>query len=103
MANQGHAKVAFFMSHHQEFAIFRRFSKLNIQNLLYLQAELIHLEKELREVADRDRADPSRAAYVRDWNYLAYGTDDDEKGQWNAVLQIREKLKEYSMRKLPYS
>lgn len=36
MAEEGHAKVAIMMSQYNEFAIFRKFSKLNYQNLLYL-------------------------------------------------------------------
>lgn len=97
MADQGHSKVAEFMSHHTELAIFRRFSKLNLQNLLYLQAELTHLESDLADLAVRDRADPNRVSYCSDWWFLAQSDEDyDDKGQWDKVLQIRDKLKEYS-------
>ena len=85
------------MSHHGELAIFKRFSRLNLQNLLYLQAELTHLEADLNVLAERDLADPNRSTYAGDWWYLAhYEAPDDEKDQWDKVLQIREKLKEYS-------
>jgi hypothetical protein len=98
MANEeGYAKIATLMSHHGEFAIFRRFSKLNFQNLLYLQAELTHLEADLKEVAVRDQADPDRAIYSKYWWYLAQSDEEhDDREQWEKVLQIREKLREYS-------
>ena len=98
MANEGHAKIATFMSQNTEFAIFRRFRKLNYQNLLYLQAELIHLERDLRELAERDSNDANRTFYCKDWWFLAQNEEEhDDREQWEKVLQIREKLKEYSM------
>ena len=92
-SEEGYAKIATLMSSHGEFAIFRNFSKLNLQNLLYLQAEITHLEADLKEVAMRDRADPNRAIYTKYWWYLAQSEDRE---QWEKVLQIRDKLKEYS-------
>ncbi|KIM96142.1 hypothetical protein OIDMADRAFT_183557 [Oidiodendron maius Zn] len=98
MANEeGYSKIAALMSCHGEFAIFRRFKKLNFQNLLYLQAELTHLEADLKEVAVRDQADPNRAIYSKHWWYLAQSEEDhDDREQWEKVIQIREKLKEYN-------
>jgi hypothetical protein len=98
MANEeGYSKIATLMSCHGEFAIFRRFSKLNFQNLLYLQAELTHLEADLKEVAVRDQADPNRAIYSKYWWYLAQSEENhDDREQWEKVIQIGEKLKEYS-------
>lgn len=97
MAPEGYAKIAMTMSHHGELAIFRRFSKLNLQNLLYLQAELTNLEKDLGELVERDKLDASRGFYAKDWWSLAESSDEEEgQEQWDKVLQIREKLKEYS-------
>jgi hypothetical protein len=83
-----------------EVSIFRRFETLNRQNLLYLQAELTALEKELRnleaESATCDAADP-RSQYSRDWEWMNM---TDEKSnmnpQWQLFLRIRVILKEYS-------
>src|SRR5450756_978699 len=98
MAEEGYAKIAALMSHHGELAIFRRFSKLNFQNLLYLQAELTHLEADLKRVVVRDKADPNRALYTNFWWHLAQSEEDhNDRDQWDKVLQVREKLKEYSM------
>lgn len=44
----GYAKVASLMAHHGEVATFQRFEFLNMLDLLYHQAELVHLEDELR-------------------------------------------------------
>jgi|SRR5450432_1275086 hypothetical protein len=94
---EGYAKIASLMSHHRELAIFRRFGTLNLQNLLYLQAELTHLEEDLEELVEKDQTELSRLFYTKHWYSLAHSEDDEEKEQWDKVLQIREKLKEYSM------
>jgi hypothetical protein len=101
MAEEGHAKVATMMIQYNEFAIFRKFSKLNYQNLLYLQAELMHLEANLKKLADRDGRDPNRTCYSKDWWFLAQNEEEhDSREQWQKFLQIRNKLKEYSIPKL---
>ncbi|KAK4692568.1 hypothetical protein P7C71_g4665, partial [Lecanoromycetidae sp. Uapishka_2] len=45
---EGYAKLSSCMSADYEFAIFRKFGALNLQNLLYYQAELMDLEEDLR-------------------------------------------------------
>lgn len=100
---EGYAKLASLMGPHPEVAILRRFGALNAQNLLYLQAELVALEDDLRAIAAEDSAsdDPDRAIYSRDWYTLSKSksrtADGEDAGrQWQTVLCIREKLKEYS-------
>jgi len=48
---EGYAKVAHLMATQEEFAILRRFRELNMQRLLYLQAEIIHLRSEVEQLA----------------------------------------------------
>jgi len=96
---EGYSKIASLMSHHDELAIFRRFGTLNLQNLLYLQAELTHLEEDLRKIVANDQAHPGRQFHTKYWYSLAHSENDEEKEQWDKVLQIRETLKEYSMRR----
>jgi len=43
-----YSKLASLMGPHPELAIFRRFSTLNAQNLLYLQTELVHPKRKLQ-------------------------------------------------------
>ena len=124
---EGYAKIAAFMGAYPEVAIIRRFAALNMQNVLYLQAELVNLEARLRKYEEGDRisGDQNRADYALDWFKLSNATEysksrcslsetsvrsmsierqntDEELGastdgrRWRMVLQIREKLKEYS-------
>ncbi|MCJ1246684.1 hypothetical protein MMC30_003893 [Trapelia coarctata] len=93
---EGYAKLASLMGGYPEVAILRRFGALNIQNLLYLQAELIHLETELRESshANQHSGDVHRVTMSKDWFMLAHYHEGNER-QWAVALRIREKLKEY--------
>ncbi len=100
---EGYAKLASLMGAHPEVAILRRFGALNAQNLLYLQAELVALEKDLRKYSCEDSAsnDLNRKFYSRDWYSLSISKDDTNNNesmgkQWRCVLMIRDKLKEYS-------
>lgn len=100
----GYGKLAELMSSHDEFAILRRFRHLNMKNLLYLQAEIAHLEEELGELADRDATDPRLSFHGHDWWSLAHddgGADEDGAGgqaqeQWAKVLELRGKLAAYN-------
>ncbi|KAF2195699.1 hypothetical protein K469DRAFT_649806 [Zopfia rhizophila CBS 207.26] len=93
---EGYAKVAQLMGTHSDVAILRRFQSLNVQNLLYLQAEIIHLESELREVARRDTRKANRKSHAHDWWSLSQGECEADTEQWEAVLAIREKLEKYN-------
>lgn len=102
---EGYAKLALLMGRHSEFAMFRRFRALNMQNLLYLQAELTDLEDQLQKLVCRDSEDPNRNFYTKDWWSLSQSEVYEEREQWEKFLDIRVKLKEYSesirKRKLP--
>ena len=96
---EGYPKLAGQMGDFPETAILRRFSTLNSQNLLYLQAEIIHLESELREheMSNSRAQDGKKHLYARDWYWLKKSVEEGDGAQWRAVLRTREKLKEYSM------
>lgn len=100
---EGYAKLASLMGAHPEVAILRRFGALNTQNLLYLQAELVALENDLRQFSHEDSTsqDPNRELYSRDWYSLSMSKSDANNcegvgNQFRVVLMIRDKLKEYS-------
>ena len=99
--SQGYTQLAALMEAHPEIAIFRRFGRLNAKNLLYLQAELIHLEHRLQKCVDEDAAsrDADRTIYDRDWQTLSESgaAPDGDPAQWNTILLIRKRLEEYSM------
>jgi hypothetical protein len=96
----GYNMLGSMMGAHPEVAIVRRFGALNAQNILYLQAELTTLELKLKRCAkaDADSAHQKRTVYDRDWQTLSGSlqSQDGDPEQWMTILNIREKLKEYS-------
>ena len=94
----GYPKLAYHMGTSPEVTIFRRFGALNAKNLLYLQAELVHLEKKLCELEERDNqsGEGMKSQYARDWFWLSRSENDGNNEQWQTVLDIRKKLGEYS-------
>jgi hypothetical protein len=92
----GYARVAQLMATQDEFAIFRRFRVINIQRLLYLQAEISHLEEKLHELAKRDETHAGRQYHAKDWWSLSQGEGVDDLEQWQKFLELNEKLEHYS-------
>ncbi|KAH8648033.1 hypothetical protein BGZ60DRAFT_535165 [Tricladium varicosporioides] len=95
---EGYATIAQFMGNHDEVTIIRRFRDLNMQDILYLQAELIHLQDELKEQALVDKENPNRRYFSKDWWSLANAEDEEGQLQWSLVQKIRKKLEEYNSR-----
>lgn len=98
---QGYPTLAGYMSKAPESTILRRFVALNTQNLLYYQAELISLEKQLRqqesEAAQTPSCDP-RSRFARDWDWLSMtATDGCMSTQMMLAKRLRVVLREYSM------
>jgi len=93
---EGYSKLASLMGAYPETLIFRCFGAISAQNLLYLQAELVHLEQKLQECAvanERSGDHSEKNLFSKDWFTLAHSSEGSE--QWYLVLQIRAKLKEY--------
>ncbi|KAH9215913.1 hypothetical protein DL95DRAFT_499395 [Leptodontidium sp. 2 PMI_412] len=100
---EGYPRLGRLMCTQPSYAIFRRFGALNAENLLYLQAEIQELEIALRkqQKEDQESTHRDRIDYARYWVGLKEsGEADAEPGndgrQWELVLRIREKLKEYN-------
>ena len=91
---EGYHKIARLMAHNNALFTFRKFARLNALNLLYLQAELIHLEKDLDDRAEKDKQ-AGLPHYAKDWLSLSESKRDGTSEQWQKILEIREKLKEY--------
>lgn len=101
---RGYPLVANFMGEYPEMAMVRRFRGLNARNLLYLQAELVQIEKELLELEKADAKDtnhPFKPHYARDFYVLMQSAGQEGNDQWILIQKMKEKLKEYS-RTLPY-
>lgn len=92
---EGYAKVAQLMATQEEFAILRRFRVINMQRLLYLQAEITHLEAEANQLAKRDETHSERQYHAKDWWSLSQGEGEDLE-QWHKFLELSEKLEHYS-------
>lgn len=87
------------MSQYPALAFVRRFRGLNARNLLYLQAELSVIEKELLDCEARDAKATTtelKSNYSRDYRFLAESADKEDNKQWLLIQRMREKLKEYS-------
>lgn len=93
---RGYPKLACQMELRPEVAIFRRFGALNAENLLYFQAELAMLERDLRDRQSEDSHYPDKAKYASSWYQLSNSKDRDEDSQLSLVYKIREKLRLYS-------
>jgi hypothetical protein len=95
---EGYSKIARLMALYPEFGILRGFKQLNFQNLLYLQAEITHLEDELRDCVAEDNGRRDRPYNSTDWWSLSHPPEEqeDDHEQWDKVLEIRKKLEKYS-------
>jgi hypothetical protein len=103
----GYEGLAQLMGVYPELAIFRRFGALNLQNVLFLQAEITALEEIYSEVAANQNHYPgfSEEWYekVKRGDVYPDGQDrrdrdfDGPSGRYKLVLRLRKLLNEYSM------
>ncbi|KAL8807488.1 MAG: hypothetical protein Q9182_000653 [Xanthomendoza sp. 2 TL-2023] len=91
--------LACMIAKHGEAAIFRRFDVLNIKNLLYKKAELVHLEAELRQIEKEEKlsTDLSKSAYPFSVYELQQAARSGNGTQWIKYQEIQSKLEAYSM------
>jgi hypothetical protein len=94
----GHPRLSERMGVRTETMIFRKFSALNSRMLLYMQADLAILEKELRDVERDDNKSPEgqRSKYATNYLWLSRSKKDGNGKQLDLISKIKEKLKEYS-------
>jgi hypothetical protein len=78
---------------HEGVGIFKRFKNLNTLNLLYMQAELMHLEQELKVLALIDTGHPNHQTFATSVRDMKQSPDSP---QWRKVLEVRNMLKTYS-------
>ena len=78
--------------------MFRRFQKLNLKSLLGMQAEILHLASELATVEREDERseDNSRSSLHKSMFNLKASGSSTHCYQWRKVLEVREKLEQYS-------
>lgn len=89
----GYPKLAGRMSGKLETVIFRRFNELNMKMLLYMQAELFRLEKQLWDAESEDaRGTGNKSKYSRDYDALLASHQDGDTTQLELIERIQEKL-----------
>src|SRR5438067_1668554 len=104
--------LAALMAAYPETMILRTFSELNKKNLLYYQAEIAGLERELHEIEEEDRRSHvplHREGDIRSSSLALEARENDERVgqgssvqhtgdglQWQVFLKIRRLLFEYS-------
>ena len=95
---EGYPRLASFVGHYPGMAVFRRFERLNAQSLLYQEAEICHLERELDIIAKRDHSskDPKSQSFST-YAFELRRAQAPDNLQWQKVLELRQRLKEYSM------
>jgi hypothetical protein len=99
VTSDGYPKLSAFMNAFPEAAIVRKFGALGMQNLLYLQAEITHLERKYEEIVVEDikSNESERQTYHKDWWTLKASLQDGQDSlQLRAFHEIREKLDIYS-------
>ena len=96
---EGYSKLASWMSEFPEMAIFRSFRALNMQVLLFQQAELVYLGADLQRItlANKNDGDPRKAAYERNMWELNRSAKDGCDSQLQIIKIIQEKLESYGM------
>ncbi|KAL9084655.1 MAG: hypothetical protein Q9159_005136 [Coniocarpon cinnabarinum] len=96
-------KLSDFMGTSPTMSMFRRFTSLNVQNLLFLQAELAYLEDELESIRQEEQGSDDELSEKRTRDSLQsfsslkeISEDGSHSLQYETILKIREKLNEYS-------
>lgn len=85
-----------------EATAFLRFGALSAEDLLYMQAEIVELERRLRDYQrdDKQSTNKDRQQYSVNWARLRDSCEDDAASgndslQIETILELRGKLKEY--------
>lgn len=88
---EGYAKLALLFNEFPELTCLRRFSEINTELLLYKQAELCHIEQDIKALRVDESKDSARQ--WKDWNLDA--TDDDALRKRKLFESLDVKLRLY--------
>ncbi|TAQ90370.1 hypothetical protein B7494_g1321 [Chlorociboria aeruginascens] len=92
---RGYSKLSHFMSE-SNYMIFKQFRATAVRDLLFLQAELVHLEKDYQKIAKRDRDTEGKSRdYDLNWYILSNPENGITSEQWKVSKQIRATLEQY--------
>lgn len=100
---KGYHKLAMLMGPNTEVAIFRRFGTLNMFTLLFMQAELMELERQFTSACLDDAASDIGAIneYCSNFVKLRKNDQQENRDQLQMLQTIRQKLQDYSTLSFP--
>ena len=94
----GYDKLSSLIGRYPSLAIYRRFSTLSAKVLLHMQAELVHLENELRIITERNSTNAEKARFDVSWAALNEASSEGAADlQRNMIHEIETKLASYRM------
>jgi hypothetical protein len=98
----GFPDFAAYIASDAELAIYRRFSRLSARNLLYLQSELLELERavdgfDTEDLQEQRGPDIDEARIPRRWEEFVEMSEkrEKEKERMRIVREVRRLMKEY--------
>ncbi|SLM40034.1 hypothetical protein LPUS_10725 [Lasallia pustulata] len=93
-----YGRLAALMGNLPELAIFRKFHEINIQNLLTMQSELVHLEEEYKDICEEDANSECEItrSYQKDWKALQKSKGMGGTLQKDAQSRLQVKLAAYN-------
>ena len=97
---KGYNKLAALFASDPCVASYQRFAKLNHLNLLYYQAEILHLQEDYEDIVSEDmdsRSPEKKGLPYSVWDLKMYSSKTGEKNlQWERFQEIRALLEKYS-------
>ncbi|KAL4894553.1 hypothetical protein BDV59DRAFT_12675 [Aspergillus ambiguus] len=99
---EGYDKLAALLSSDPGVQCFRRFTALNVKNLLYYQAQIANLNDELNDIIDDDKSLSSEYEEKKKYPFSVYHLEQSLKHhtsdsfQWEKFLELRELLAKYN-------
>ncbi|KAH8591262.1 hypothetical protein B0O99DRAFT_675419 [Bisporella sp. PMI_857] len=100
----GYSKLACFMAE-ENHPVLRKYQHVAVRDLLYLQAEICHLESRYALISKSNRGQKDKRQYYdRNWELLADPKERGFEGEQKAVaMELRFKIREYYDAMLQYS
>ena len=88
----GYDDLATLIGNFEDLAIYRRFAALNSKRLLFMQAELLHLDAELQTIIEIDSNDAKKKKFGTYWKAF---NDAPNNLQKQRFAELEHKLNKY--------
>jgi hypothetical protein len=95
-AMTGYETLAALFGRCEDLAMYRGLAPLNATRLLCMQAELLHLEQELKTIIQIDSKSPEKNSFGIYWKALNDAPCEGGKNpRKEKIVEIKQKIKEY--------